>query len=64
MPIDDYRRLAANCLRMAERATQETTRAMLRHLAEVWTRLAEEDEPAQQRATENWYDAYRRERHA
>jgi len=46
MPVDDYRRLAGDCLRMAERSTHETTRAMLRHLAEVWTRLAEEDEPA------------------
>jgi hypothetical protein len=48
MPVDDYRRLAGKCLRMAEQATHGTTRAMLRHLGEVWTRLAEEDELAQQ----------------
>jgi hypothetical protein len=44
MPVHDYRRLAGKCLGMAEQATHETTRAMLRHSGEIWTRLAEEDE--------------------
>jgi len=42
---DDYRRLAAKCASMAARSADMRTRAMLLHLAEVWTKLAEEEGP-------------------
>jgi hypothetical protein len=42
---EDYRRLAAECATMAVRSTDMRTRAVLLHMADVWTKLAAEDEP-------------------
>jgi hypothetical protein len=40
--IDDYRRLAAECLAIARTTTNPNVRAVLVHLAEVWNKLANE----------------------
>jgi hypothetical protein len=42
---DEYRRLAVECVTMAVNGPDLRTRAALLHMAEVWTRLAAEDEP-------------------
>jgi putative ABC transport system substrate-binding protein len=39
---DQYRRLARACLELARRAEDQQARASLRHMAQVWFRLAEE----------------------
>jgi hypothetical protein len=39
---DQYRRFAQECLVLARKAEDERTRASLRHMAQVWFRLAEE----------------------
>jgi len=39
---EQYRRLAQACLLLARNAEDERTRASLRHMAQVWFRLAEE----------------------
>jgi hypothetical protein len=38
----DYRRLAAECLRIAETTPSPTDRAMLIRMAQIWHRMAEE----------------------
>jgi hypothetical protein len=39
---EQYRRFAQACLEIARNAKDERTRASLRHMAQVWFRLAEE----------------------
>jgi hypothetical protein len=39
---EQYRRLAQACLEIARNAEDERARASLRHMAQVWFRLAEE----------------------
>jgi hypothetical protein len=41
---DEYRRLASECAGMAQRAADMRSRAVLLHMADVWTRLANEDD--------------------
>jgi hypothetical protein len=41
---DEYRRKAAECLRLAEQATDDTERVMLHNLATNWRRLADHKE--------------------
>jgi hypothetical protein len=38
----NYRRLASDCLKMAERAHDPATRADMNRLAHLWARLAEQ----------------------
>jgi hypothetical protein len=45
---DYYRRLASECATMAQRTDDTTSRAVLLHMAEVWIKLAREDEPTVQ----------------
>jgi hypothetical protein len=45
---DNYRRLANECAAMALTATDLKTRSLFLHMAEVWTKLAAEDEHQQQ----------------
>jgi hypothetical protein len=45
---EDYRQKAADCATMAERTTDMRTRAVLLHMADVWSRLAAEDEASDQ----------------
>jgi hypothetical protein len=40
--VSKYRRFAQACLLLARNAEDERTRASLRHMAQVWFRLAEE----------------------
>ena len=39
---EEYRRFAAECLKMARSAIDDQTRAVLSQMAQVWFRLAEE----------------------
>jgi hypothetical protein len=39
---EDYRRYAAECLKVARSATDERTRAIFSQMAQVWFRLAAE----------------------
>ena len=39
---EEYRRFAQECLELARRAEDQQARASLRHMAQVWFRLAEE----------------------
>jgi hypothetical protein len=39
---EDYRRFAQECLEMAKTVQDERLRAVLIHMAQVWSRLAEE----------------------
>ena len=41
---DDYRRLAADCLRIARESPNPKDRALLLRMAESWIRLAERSE--------------------
>jgi hypothetical protein len=41
---DDYRRLAAECLRIAHESQNPKDRALLLRMAETWMRLAERSE--------------------
>ena len=41
---DDYRRLAAECLRIARESRNPKDRALLLRMAETWIRLAERSE--------------------
>jgi hypothetical protein len=43
---EDYRRYAEECLRLAQTTDNETTRATLLQMAQVWLRLAEQTEKA------------------
>jgi len=44
---DDYRRLAADCLRIARESQNPKDRALLLRMAESWIRLAERSEERQ-----------------
>jgi hypothetical protein len=44
---DDYRRLAADCLRIARESPNPKDRALLLRMAESWIRLAERSEERQ-----------------
>jgi hypothetical protein len=44
---DDYRRLAADCLRIARESPNPKDRALLLRMAESWIRLAERSEARQ-----------------
>jgi hypothetical protein len=44
MESSEYRRLARNCLRLADNAAAASDRAMLIQMAQIWHRLAEEKE--------------------
>jgi hypothetical protein len=41
---DDYRWLASECAAMAQRAADMRPRAVLLHMAEVWTKLANQND--------------------
>jgi hypothetical protein len=41
MTVDEYRRNAAECLRLAETFSDPTNRAVLMEMAHAWERLAE-----------------------
>jgi hypothetical protein len=41
---EDYRRYAAECLRLAQRSPGEAEKTILLHMAETWRRLAEQAE--------------------
>ncbi len=43
---EDYRRYASECVELLRAVTDEKTRAVLSHMAQVWLRLADQkDEP-------------------
>jgi hypothetical protein len=44
MTVDEYRRNAAECLRLAETLGDPTNRAVLVEMAHAWQRLAERAE--------------------
>jgi hypothetical protein len=41
---EDYRRFAAECLRLGRTTDDQQTRAVLLQMAQVWLRLAEQNE--------------------
>ena len=47
---DQYKRRAAECVRMAERTSSEDDKALLLQMAQTWMRLAEK---AEERSGEN-----------
>jgi hypothetical protein len=42
---EDYRQKAADCVTMAAKSTDMRMRGVLLHMADVWTKLAAEDQP-------------------
>ncbi len=42
--LTEYRQFAEECLRLAEQAKDEHHRNILQEMAEVWSKLAEEDD--------------------
>jgi hypothetical protein len=48
---DHYRRLATECFAIAEMSTDERSRVVLLHIAEVWNERAEEAERVHQQQT-------------
>jgi hypothetical protein len=43
---EDYHRFAEQCLKLASATDSQQTRALLLHMAQVWVRLAEQNENA------------------
>ena len=41
-PLNQYREFAEECLRLAKQANDERHRKILKEMAEVWSKLAEE----------------------
>jgi hypothetical protein len=50
--VDEYRRLAQECLEMSRTIASEETRASLVEMAQVWLRLAEERVEKQQQQSQ------------
>ncbi len=44
MAVDEYRRHAGECLRIAEHVTNSQSRTVLIHMAQAWLRLARQAE--------------------
>ena len=42
--VEDYRRYAAECLRVAQQTENQTDKAMMIQMAETWRQLAEKAE--------------------
>ncbi len=42
----EYRRFAAECLKLADASKDAATRAVLVQMASVWSRLASEEQPS------------------
>ena len=52
---DDYRRRAAECLRLARTASDKTNRALLLEMAETWIALADQDRAKGTPRFEDWH---------
>ena len=46
--FEDYKRRAAECLRLAREAADKTNKALLIEMAQTWAKLAEQDKIAEQ----------------
>jgi hypothetical protein len=49
--FEDHKRRAAECLRLAREAVDETNKALLIEMAQTWAKLAEQDKIAEQERT-------------
>ena len=49
--FEDYKRRAAECLRLAREAADKTNKALLIEMAQTWAKLAEQDKIAEQEHT-------------
>jgi hypothetical protein len=49
--FEDYKRRAAECLRLARAAADKTNKALLIEMAQTWAKLAEQDKIAEQEHT-------------